>query len=420
MTRPDIAVNRRRLLLISQAYIPDYAAVGRHFADLTEKFASDGWDVEVLTSRRRYSSPEKLLPRTEKIGNVSIKRLLTPCYEKSDLRSSIFAQLVFILKATFRALLSTNYDVIVVSTSPPFAATAGVTIQAVTGTPFVWWVMDLNPDQIVAAGLKHKRSLSVRAFDILNKIVLTRAAAVIALDGYMKQRLLKKCPLATNISVIPPWPHNEPREASDNESRQRRHENDFRLKHSWTNRFVVMYSGNHGRQHPLETLLAVTKEASISQQILFAFIGDGDGKKAIDDAIASGAENIVSLPYQPLSTLPQSLGAADIHVVCMSDNIAGIIHPCKIYGAMVAGKPILFFGPRESHIGDLIDTHGFGWRVDHGDVRAAAAVIASAAKLPTTELTRMGRVASKVARDLFSRRTLLDKIHQTVTGGCTQ
>jgi hypothetical protein len=33
--------------------------------------------------------------------------------------------------------------------------------------------------------------------------------------------------------------------------------------------------------------------------------------------------------------------------------MVGIIHPCKIYGAMAAAKPILYFGPQPSHITDL-------------------------------------------------------------------
>ena len=36
--------------------------------------------------------------------------------------------------------------------------------------------------------------------------------------------------------------------------------------------------------------------------------------------------------------------------------MVGIIHPCKIYGAMAAARPILFLGPNPSHISDLLET----------------------------------------------------------------
>src|SRR6266478_9045847 len=55
--------------------------------------------------------------------------------------------------------------------------------------------------------------------------------------------------------------------------------------------------------------------------------------------------------------------------------MVGIIHPCKIYGAMAVGRPILYFGPRPSHITDLLDRHSFGVSVPHGDVEGAVAAI---------------------------------------------
>lgn len=63
-------------------------------------------------------------------------------------------------------------------------------------------------------------------------------------------------------------------------------------------------------------------------------IGGGNGKKEVDDKIAAGARNILSLPYQPLEEIKFSLSAADVHVVSMGDDMVGIVHPCKVYGAM--------------------------------------------------------------------------------------
>ena len=63
----------------------------------------------------------------------------------------------------------------------------------------------------------------------------------------------------------------------------------------------------------------------------------------------------MSLPYQPIAELKYSLTAADVHVVSLGEGMVGIIHPCKVYGAMTAGRPILFLGPRPSHVSDLLE-----------------------------------------------------------------
>ena len=98
----------------------------------------------------------------------------------------------------------------------------------------------------------------------------------------------------------------------------------------------------------------------------------GIGKKAVEQFIRDHAlTNAMSLPYQPMSDLRYSLGAADVHVVSLGSNMVGVIHPCKVYGAMAVGRPVLFLGPKPSHIADLLDRHPFGLQVAHGDVSGA-------------------------------------------------
>ena len=116
-----------------------------------------------------------------------------------------------------------------------------------------------------------------------------------------------------------------------------------------------MYSGNHSRVNPITTLLQAAEALRDRTDIVFMFVGGGTAKKEVEVAIAAGATNIVSLPYQPIETLKYSLSAADLHVVTLGPSGVGIVHPCKIYGAMQVGRPILAVGPRPSHISDLLD-----------------------------------------------------------------
>ena len=47
--------------------------------------------------------------------------------------------------------------------------------------------------------------------------------------------------------------------------------------------------------------------------------------------------------------------------------MSGIVHPCKIYGALRLGKPILTIGPQESYLSDILTEIDRGWSVAHGD-----------------------------------------------------
>lgn len=278
--------------------------------------------------------------------------------------------------------------------------------------PLVWWVMDLNPDQMIAAGRITPTSLAARVFDAMNRFTLRVARSVIVLDVYMGDRVLAKTNVREKIRVIPPWaptdgirPDSKGAEA-------------FRAAHGLAGKFVVMYSGNHALPHPLTTLLDAARLLEDEQRLAFVFIGGGAGKADVEARIKGGATNIASLPYQPLDSLSASLAAADVHVVSMGNEMVGIIHPCKIYGALAIGRPILFFGPEASHAGDILNRWDVGWRIDHGDASSAAATIRRAANTDRDTVVKMGKAAAMVERTHFSRSSLVGAVADVCSHMC--
>src|SRR5690606_3895651 len=113
-----------------------------------------------------------------------------------------------------------------------------------------------------------------------------------------------------------------------------------------------------------------------------------------------------TLPYQPLDRLRFSLSAADAHLVAMGDNMVGIVHPCKVYGAMAAGRPILLLGPRACHVGELLDAFHIGWQVEHGQVDAAVRTIQAMRRTEASTLAEMGMRARTAVSERFSKQTL--------------
>jgi len=129
-----------------------------------------------------------------------------------------------------------------------------------------------------------------------------------------------------------------------------------------------MYSGNHSVVHPLETLLNCAYSLRNNENFLFVFIGGGIRKKEVTLFINKHQlKNIIQLPFQDRSTIHLSLSSADIQVVIMGENQVGFTHPNKIYGAMFLGKPILYIGPRPSHITDILEKCPGNIRVNHGE-----------------------------------------------------
>jgi colanic acid biosynthesis glycosyl transferase WcaI len=401
-----------RILLISQVYVPDPTAVGQHFADVAKELARRGWDVRVFAASRAYSDPSLRFPLREARNGVDIRRMPLSSFGKRSIPVRLLAQTLFMIQAVVRGLFMPRLVGVIVSTSPPFAGFGGAVIGMVRRVPYLWWVMDLNPDQMIVAGKLKPTSFFVRVFDWMNRVTLRRAAKVVALDPFMADRLNRKVDVSAKMDVMPPWPHNELSGADEQSmlAGLARAGQTFRQQHRFGNRFVVMYSGNHAIQHPLDTLLDAAVRLEHDKNFLFVFIGGGAGKAGVEARIAAGATNIVSLPYQPLETLEESLGAGDMHVVSMGPEVVGIVHPCKIYGAMAVGRPILFFGPRESHAGAIVEPRGIGWRVEHGDVEGTVTAIRAAAALPRNVRLSMGHAAVNTVNAEFSRQALLSRL----------
>lgn len=379
---------RPHLLVISQVYVPDPAAVGQHLADVAEAMVARGWDVTVYTSARGYDDPSERYLLQEIRKGVDVRRFALSSFGKSSIAVRLAAQILFLIQASARAMCARRFDCLLVSTSPPFAGFFGAILSLLRRKPLVWWVMDINPDQMVVAGKLSRSSLLVTIFDWMNRVTLRQATAVVTLDDYMADTLKRKYDASAKMHVIPPWSHNESRAGVQDDA------NRFRKAHGLEGRFVVMYAGNHAIQHPLDTLLDAAKQLECDARFIFVFVGGGAGKAEVERRIREGAGNLLSLPYQPLEAISDCLAAADVHVVSMGNDMVGIVHPCKIYGALATGRPVLGFAPPLSHVASLLYASDRGWVVAHGEVQQTTTVLRNAlgeARNPNTEIFSGGR-----------------------------
>jgi glycosyltransferase involved in cell wall biosynthesis len=397
--------NRPTILLVSQVYVPDR---GQYLADVAEELARRGFRVVVLTADRGYDDPAVAYPRRETVNEVEVRRVPFSSFGKGTLRSRILGGSLFLAQAFLRGVFVRRLCGVVVVTSPPMASLAAVAIGALRGVPVKYWILDVNPDQAVALGMVAKKSIAVRALDFANRVVLRRAQNVIVLDRFMGARVSGKQNIAGKLSVIPLWPHDHFLAPVDRE------QNPFRTEHGLGSRFVVMYSGNHGPSNPIDTLLEAVAQLRDDPRFAFVFIGGGIVKPRVD-AIAGGS--ILSMPYEPVSRLKYSLAAADIHVVTQGDNMVGIVHPSKVYGAMAVARPIVFLGPTDSPVGDLISKHDIGWRIDHGDTAGLVALLTSCAEHGFAKIDEKGMHARKVAIENFSQRGTCGALCDVIAAG---
>ena len=366
-----------RFLLLNQAFYPDVVSTAQHLADAAAGLAARGHTVTVITSRRAYDNPGQFFPRNEIWRGVRVLRVGGTGFGKESKWRRVLDFISFSLLCGCRGLFLPAQDVVVALTTPPLIALAALGLARLWRGRFVYWVMDLNPDQATAAGWLRAGSRTAQFLEWLSRLTLERADRVIALDRFMFARLRAKGVSPARMSVLPPWSHDNAVHF-DAVGRHR-----FRKRHGLGGKFVVMYSGNHSPCHPLNTILAAARELAEDREIVFCFVGGGTEFRKIRSSITTNSSsdrssqpiasrsNLLCLPYQPLCDLSASLSAADLHLAVLGEGFVGLVHPCKIYNILRIGTPVVYIGPVPSSVSEVLaqaDGRTKSACLSHGDV----------------------------------------------------
>jgi glycosyltransferase involved in cell wall biosynthesis len=139
---------------------------------------------------------------------------------------------------------------------------------------------------------------------------------------------------------------------------------------------VVMYAGNMGLTHDLESVIEAARLLKNVFQLFFVFIGDGGKRKILEQLVnESSLPNVQFLPYQDEVNFPLAMAAADIGVVTLGVGAEGISVPSKTYINLAAGVCLLSIAPASSELSRLIDLHQVGINCEPGSpVKLAHAI----------------------------------------------
>jgi glycosyltransferase involved in cell wall biosynthesis len=347
------------ILFINQHYWPDLASTAQHLTDLSEYLAEQGFDVHVLCSRGHYLSGSMEVPAEETHNGVHIHRVRATAFGRDTVLGRITDYASFYSSTLVRVLAGPAYDYIVTLTTPPLLPLVGAVARRMRGQAYGIWSMDLHPDAEEATGMLDGNGMPARLLHALNDAGYRNADFVVDLGTYMKRRIRRKGVPDDRLHTIPVWSKKEEIAPIAHD------ENPLRKELGLDDKFVVMYSGNAGRAHRFTEVLAVMKRLDGHPHIEVVFVGEGPQKEHIETfADQNNLSNFRYLPYFPREDLRYSLPMADVHLMTLRDEMAGIAVPGKLYGIMAAGRPALMVGPAASESGETIRGYEAGRVVD--------------------------------------------------------
>ena len=405
-----------RIAFVNRYFYPDESATSQILTDLAVHLAEQGREVHVFTSHQRYDQPNAMLAESGVIAGVTIHRLKTTRFGRMSISGRALDYLSFYASAR-HALLAWGRagDVLVAKTDPPLLGVLGMHVARRRGMRLVNWLQDIYPEIAAELGVPFTKGFIGWSLRRARDASLHAAAANVVVGERMAEHVRLRGTYPERIHTIPNWSDDElirPIPHSANPLR-----NEWQL----TGYFVVSYSGNLGRGHEYETILAAAELLRHELQLLFLFISNSPKIAALRQAVhARGlGDHFRFLPPQDRARLRYSLSVADVHLVSMHPSLEGLMVPSKVYGIAAAGRPFIAITGRNGDVARLVHEHRCGFVVKPGAGPDLADNLVRLMNEPDT-LAVMGRRARAMIEAGFARRTaferwdrLIDRILET-------
>jgi glycosyltransferase involved in cell wall biosynthesis len=357
-----------RVSIITQFYPPDYAATGQLIEELAVQLSQLGLPVQVFTGQPGYAFQNESAPAREYLNRVTIRRSRSTRIWSKRIRGKAVNGLLFCIRSGLHLLRTRSRgDVLLLTTAPPFLPILGYLANKIFGIPYVCLLYDLYPDVAVELNVVSKQHWLVRLWDAVNCLIWKSAQQIIVLSPSMKDRVVAKCPEIINrIAIIHNWA--DPNWIVPLAKQQNSFAKEFNLVDS----FTVLYSGNMGRCHDMDTILEAVKLLE-QEPIKFVFIGNGAKRQPFRlKASELGLQNCQFLPYQDKENLPYSLTACDLSLVSVSPGMEGLVAPSKLYSALAAARPIAVVCEQHSYLRGIVTDACCGEAFSNGDAAGLA------------------------------------------------
>jgi glycosyltransferase involved in cell wall biosynthesis len=355
-----------RVVFVNRFFHPDLAPTGLHAADVAFDLAAVGREVHAVTSRLAYDGGGPGYAAQETVRGVQVHRVWTTRFGRGSLAGRALDYFSFYLSAFFvLARLLNRNDIVVAKTDPPLISVVAALAARLRGARLVNWLQDVFPEAAARSGMRLLAGPLGALARALRDWSVRRAVVNVVLGERMAAEVGRLVPGA-RLRVVPNWADGTALRPMAPEASALRREWGFEGK------FVAGYSGNLGRAHDCETLLAAAHLLADEHEVMFSFVGGGFHFPRLR---AAGLANLSVRGYVPEARLGESLAACDVHLVTLLPAFEGLIVPSKFYGAAAAGRAVIFIGDPDGEIARAIAAHGCGVTLAAGDAAGLAAAI---------------------------------------------
>lgn len=393
-----------KIAVLYHYFHPDDVVSARHLTHFCVDLRDRGWEVEALPCNRGCRDESITHSLRESWEGITIRRVWRPRLRQATTLGRLCNATWMVAAWCTLALRSPRAvpDVIVIGTDPVFSVVAALIIRALRPRiRLAHWAFDLHPECSIAEGKIAENGWLARIVRRVMRRAYHSCDLVADLGSCMRRQLDHYGHGARRVTLVP-WALVEPR-AID------RPEPIVREELFEDAALGLLYSGNFGRAHSYAEIFALARKLR-GAGVGFCFGVRGNCADEVCAAVRSDDTNIRLAGFAPEEHLARRLTAADIHLVSLRPEWAGLVVPSKFFGALAVGRPVLFAGPRDAAIARWIEEHQVGWVLDADSLDQVAAELRTLAAEPA-RVKRLQEHCLHIYQAHFSRRRVMDEWH---------
>jgi len=404
-----------KILIITQYFYPENFRIN----DLVEELSNRNHEIKVLTGMPNYPNGRYFKGYNlfsigrSKVGKIKIVRApLIPRYSGKGWQLLLnYFSFAFFSTMFLSFFFNEKFDLIFVyEPSPITVGIPAVLFKKIKKIPIIFWVQDLWPESIEAAGLI-KSDIILRPISVIVKWIYRNCNIIlIQSKGFIKP-VINSGADKSKIEYVPNWAENF----------YKPNLKDKNIYLSLPKKgFNIMFAGNIGVAQSIDTIIFSAQELK-NYNINWIIIGNGRKKNYFISEInkLKLEDKFYFIDQKPPQQMPYYFNYADVLLVTLlSKPIFAYTIPGKIQSYLACGKPII--GSLDGEGANIILESNSGLAVNAEDYKLLSAAVIKLKVMPKKDLNQMGINALKYYQNNFDRKEVINKIEKLMESQLNQ
>lgn len=133
---------------------------------------------------------------------------------------------------------------------------------------------------------------------------------------------------------------------------------------------IFVYGGNLGRPQGIPFVINCLKKCIGNQHAFFLIVGDGTEYYHLENFLyIENPRNVKLMKSLPKEDYDQMIAACDVGLIFLDHRFTIPNFPSRVLSYMQAGIPVLACTDRNTDIGEIIVSNGFGWWCESNNVQ---------------------------------------------------